>query len=70
MHQEPREPPFRWLCNEIADCFFVAVHHVLSDISGASGLTILDKILGGEPIQPHWRTCPIHVWAVRGRKPD
>lgn len=46
--QEPREPPFRWLRNEIAVCFFAAVHHVLSDISGASGLTLLAKILGGE----------------------
>ena len=33
------------------------VHHVLSDITGLSGVTILDAILRAKETHSSWRTC-------------
>jgi hypothetical protein len=43
------------------------LHHVLSDITGVSGIAILDAILAGNAIQSDWPLFAIAVFAAHER---
>jgi transposase len=46
----------------------IQLHHVLSEITGISGMAILDAILAGERDQRSWQACVIGALEVRGKQ--